>query len=100
MSFAPGAADAGTWRMGKLGSPVGPREVIANGSFSQHSVGDEGVAVRAAGVQSWEALNIRQGPYTTLTSPMGATQQCAHAAWLLLPVFGMLHVICIVAERA
>ena len=59
VSFAPRAADAATWRMSKLGSPVGPLEVIYNGSFSQHAVGDEGVAVKAAGVASWEALNIR-----------------------------------------
>lgn len=59
MSFAPQTADAATWRMSKLGSSVGPLEVIFNGSYSQHSVGDEGVAVKAAGAASWEALNIR-----------------------------------------
>ena len=61
MSFAPDgeAADASSWRMAKVGRAVAPGEVIANGSYSQHAVGDEGVAVRGAGVQSWETLNIR-----------------------------------------
>ena len=61
VSFAPDgeAADPSSWRMAKLGRPVSPLEVIANGSYSQHAVGDEGVAVRGAGVQSWETLNIR-----------------------------------------
>ena len=81
MSFAPEAADAATWRMAKLGSPVGPLEVIANGSFSQHSVGDEGVAVRAAGVQSWEALNIRHASYPWMLSygSHATTRRCSMA---------------------
>ena len=59
--FAPDgeAADPSSWRMSKLGRPIAPLEVIANGSYSQHAVGDEGVAVRGGGVQSWEMLNIR-----------------------------------------
>ena len=61
MRFAPdsGAADPSSWRMAKLGRPISPLEVIANGSYSQHAVGDEGVAVRGAGVGSWETLSIR-----------------------------------------
>lgn len=75
VSFAPDAeaADAASWRMAKLGRPMGPLEVIFNGSYSQHAVGDEGVAVRGAGLQAWETLNIRSRVcHSCSTQPAGS----------------------------
>ncbi|KAI8471932.1 MAG: hypothetical protein J3K34DRAFT_520136 [Monoraphidium minutum] len=49
LRFTPGwGADAASWRLDKLGSPIDPREVIRNGSRSLHAVGDAGASVAAA----------------------------------------------------
>ena len=56
----PATADAQSWRMWKLGSPISPLEVLRNGSQSLHSVGDEGISVLGRGAAAGEQLNIRR----------------------------------------
>ena len=51
--------DISTWQMYKLGRPISPLEVVANGSYSQHAVSDEGIAVLGAGPHASERLSIR-----------------------------------------
>ena len=51
--------DISTWQMYKLGHPISPLEVVANGSHSQHAVSDEGIAVLGAGPHASERLSIR-----------------------------------------
>jgi len=55
------AADAGSWRMMKLGQPVSPTDVLRNGSQAMHAVDDDGVLVAGAGAHAWERLQIRRG---------------------------------------
>ncbi len=53
--------DISTWQMYKLGRPISPLEVMTNGSYSQHAVSDEGIAVLGAGAQGRHALILPEG---------------------------------------
>lgn len=61
VQFAPDieVTDISTWQMYKLGRPMSPLEVISNGSYSQHAVTEEGIAVSGAGAAASERLSIR-----------------------------------------
>jgi hypothetical protein len=61
---SPATADAGSWRMMKLGQPVSPTDVLRNGSQAMHAVDDDGVLVAGAGAHAWERLQIRRGAGT------------------------------------
>ena len=61
VQFAPDVdvTDISTWQMYKLGRPMSPLEVISNGSYSQHAVTEEGIAVQGTGSHAGERLSIR-----------------------------------------